>query len=133
MRVPQFAVDWDGTCTEDSWPTMGDWRPGAIEGLHRLTQLGRVVIHTCRIAPVEVDGYTPRPAHLVQMEKDDIRAMLTAAGLHNVEIHDKPWKPSADEYIDNKARRIPARVNAWDKLADTLEALYGKEDASTKR
>lgn len=112
---------------EEKWPGMGDWLPGAVDALRELSRIGQVRIHTCRIAPVEPDEYTPRPAHLVKAEIDGIRKMLDEQGLHAVEIHDKPWKPPASEYIDNKGRRYSGRPGSWKALTKAMVGLYGKE------
>lgn len=127
MNRPAFAVDWDGTCVEDAWPRMGDWLPGAIDGLHQFCELGHVVIHTCRIAPVEfAPPHGPRDPAIVRMEIDGIRKMLDDAGLHEVEIWTHPFKPPAFEYIDNKARRYTGRKGSWKALTETMQALYGR-------
>lgn len=128
MSGKTFAVDWDGTCVEDNWPKQGDWLPGAVRGLWALTRLGSVLIYTCRISPMERGTEdVPRPVAVVQEERNYIRRLLDEQGLHTVRIWDKPWKPSADEYIDNKGRRYLGRPKSWDILADQMQALYGRE------
>lgn len=118
------AVDWDGTCVEDAWPAQGDWLPGAIPVLHELARSGwRILIHTCRIAPVEPDGFTERRPGQVMEEINGIREKLDEAGLTMVEIHTKPWKPSADVYIDNKAVRYAGRPHSWANLLTKLRAI----------
>lgn len=129
MRQRTFAVDWDGTCVTDSWPAMGEWNHGAIEALHAMTELGHVVIHTCRIAPMEVYNQSiPRDPALVQQEINGIRAMLDAQGLHTVEVWTKPYKPPAVEYIDNRARRYAGRRNSWRVITQQMNLLYGKRN-----
>lgn len=126
--VRRFVVDWDGTCTEDSWPKMGAWLPGAIEGLRELLKLGQVTIDSCRINPYEngFGGEVLRPAHITAEAVQSIRTMLDAEGLHAVRIHTTPGKPPGDEYIDNKARRFTGRKKSWDVLVDLMQGLYGK-------
>lgn len=127
MVRPNFVIDWDGTCTEDSWPAMGAWREGAVEGLRRLLKLGTVEIDTCRINPYEfgLDGITLRPASVTAEAIQSVRNMLDAEGLHEVKIHTTLGKPSGDEYVDNKGRRLPPSKKAWKRLVETMEMLYG--------
>lgn len=119
---PRLAIDWDGTCVENKWPAMGDWLPGAIEGLHTLSQFATVIIHTSRIAPLELDERTPRPPGLVQGEINRIREMLDEAGLTGVEVWNKPWKPGATAYLDDKAVRFPGRPGSWKAVVPVLAA-----------
>lgn len=128
MSRPNFCVDWDGTCTEDSWPTMGAWLDGAVEGLRELLKLGTVEIDSCRMNPYEYrqDGVTLRPAAITAQAIQSIRSMLDAEGLHEVRLHTTLGKPSAVEYIDNKARRFTGRKKSWPVLVDLMQGLYGK-------
>lgn len=122
---PRFAIDWDGTFVTDSWPAMGDWMPGAIEALREMLTFADVVVHTCRIAPVEFrTDDVPRDPVLVQQEKQGIRTMLDREGFHEVQIWDKPWKPPADAYIDNKGIHYNGRKGAWKALTERLALQY---------
>lgn len=103
---PVYAVDWDGVCAVEAWPGLGQWLPGATEGLRRLCGRGDVLIHTCRVAPVEPDGVTWRDPVEVGREVARIRRMLNLEGLHKVQIWTKPWKPRADVYLDDRAVRF---------------------------
>lgn len=134
VSTPNFVVDWDGTCAEDSWPKMGKWLPGAVDALRALTKLGTVEIDSCRCNPYEhgFDGITLRPAHITADAILSIRSMLDAEGLHMVRIHTTTGKPSGVEYIDNKARRFTGRKKSWDVLVDLMQGLYGKGDQSTR-
>lgn len=123
-RRPKFAVDWDGTCVENKWPHMGDWLPGAVDALRTLSAWSDLCIYTCRIADCEPDEITRRPVALVQFEKDAIRTMLDAEGLHTVRIHDHPWKPPADAYIDDKGIHYNGRPGAWSALVSRLHVQF---------
>ena len=106
MDKPVYAVDWDGTCVEDGlWPDMGRWLPGAVEALADLAEQGEVIIWSCRTAPVNPDG-TKRTGRAILSDCNQIRRMLDAEGLREVDIHLHPWKPNAAFYIYNKALRF---------------------------
>jgi hypothetical protein len=129
-RLPNIlaAVDWDGTCVENAYPEMGDWLPGAIVGLQQLDELGRIVIHTCRVAPTEADNLTWRDPLDAAAEIAAIRRMLRKRGLEHVEIWTKPWKPSALCYIDDKG--VPPFDGDWgaavDLVTERLEAVIAR-------
>lgn len=108
----RIVVDWDGTCVENAWPAMGDWLPGARTALRQLLDTGwEVVVYTTRLAPVEVDESTPRPETMAR-ETLLIREMLDGAGLQGVAIWNRPWKPGAVVYIDDKAIRYKGSWNS---------------------
>ena len=127
-RHHTIAVDLDGTLLTDSWPYLGTPMPGAIEAMQELQKIANPVIFTCRIAPMEIDGFTPRPAAVVQMEKDKIQHILESHGLRNIPIWDKPWKPLAAAYVDNRAVRYSGRTNSWDVALQQIRALLYKAD-----
>jgi len=104
MERASFAVDWDGCCVHEIWPEMGDWLPGAVTALKRLTARGKVVIYTLRSHPYEMDEKTPRLAKDVFHDLGKIRQMLDLAGLEEVEIYPPDrGKPPAKVYIDDRA------------------------------
>jgi hypothetical protein len=126
---PTFAVDWDGTCVENAWPEMGRWLPGAVEVLRELDSLGTVVIHSCRVAPAEIDGKTWRDPEAVRMEVAGIKSMLAEEGLGHIEVWQRPWKPSALVYIDDKAVNF---YGNWQHVLDVVEArLAFKKESDT--
>lgn len=126
MSKPRWAVDWDGTAATDAWPAFGPWMPGAPEALRKMARHGEIVIHTCRIAPYEqYDINLPRPVAKVQEEKDGIRRMLDAEGLHDVLIWDRPFKPPADLYIDNKGLHYNGRPGAWKAIWNRIAIQHG--------
>jgi hypothetical protein len=97
-------ADWDGTLVHEIWPEMGDWLPGAVTGLKRLTARGKVVIYTLRSHPYEMDEKTPRLARDVAHDLGKIRQMLDLAGLEDVEVYPPDrGKPPAKVYIDDRA------------------------------
>lgn len=122
-----FAVDWDGTCVENRYPEMGDWLPGAVEGLHQLVELGKVVIHSCRVAPAEADNETWRDPLEAAAEIAAIRRMLRKRGLDQIEVWTKPWKPSALCYIDDKGFHFDGDWGAAVDFAQSqLEAVMSR-------
>ena len=110
---PLIAVDYDGTLTENAWPHHGDWKPGALEALRELVKHARVTIFTVRIAPMELDEITERPVQLVQQEVNTIRQRLDDAGLREVTIWQKNYKPPAILFIDDRAIHFNDRPGAW--------------------
>lgn len=125
MGKPPIVIDWDDTLVEGAWPQMGEWNNGAVDALHELRKVARVIVFTSRIAPVQPDGKTRRhPAH-VQGEINGIRAMLDDAGLFDVEIHTDPWKPGAVAYVDDKAVRYAGKPGSWKALTPKLILMTG--------
>lgn len=131
-----IVVDWDGTCVEGVWPKEGDWMPGAVDALRYLSTFCRLVVFSCRTAPVQpFPGHTgeageARDPAEVQREINYIRRMLDEAGLMAVEIHDhtKPYKPGAVAYVDDKAVHYNGRKNAWTRLVPKLAILAHRPD-----
>lgn len=100
----RIVVDWDGTCVEIAYPAMGEWIPGATEGLRKLIDAGlEVVIFSTRLAPVGTDEVTPLLPGKQESEIAHIRRMLDDADLQAVGIWTKPWKPGGRAYVDDKA------------------------------
>jgi len=129
--VPTFAVDWDGTCVANKYPEQGEWLPGAVEALYILDQLGTIIIHSVRVAPVKpfTEGRAiPAPGDeepftdgQPEREVAYIREMLDEVGLGHVEIWRRPYKPPAAIYIDDRAIRY---TGDWDKtIVDVLDVL----------
>lgn len=121
LQVPpmkRIAVDFDGTLVEEVWPGIGDWLPGAVDGLKRLAEeFDEVVIWTCRTAEVDTDEKTPRDN---SDQLDAIWEMLDSAGIPiNVRVWTRPYKPPADVYLDNKAIRFNGDWNV------ALAAVFG--------
>lgn len=114
----RIVVDWDGTCVEIAYPAMGDWIPGAIEGLRKLLDAGlEVMICSTRLAPTEIDEVTPLPPGKRDAEIQAIRQMLDDAGLEEVQIWLNPWKPGGRAYVDDKA--IPF-IRDWEGVTFQL-------------
>lgn len=99
-RDYRVAVDWDGTVVEENWPGIGDWLPGAEAALVLLDVAGfEPVIHSLRFSPFDLDEVTPRDP---QDQLDAVRAKLDASELGFVGLWDKPYKPPAAFYIDDR-------------------------------
>ena len=124
-----FAVDWDGTCVTNAWPEMGEWLPGAVEALRRLSELGTVVIHTCRVAPVDLHTQGSREVQwrdeqAVTEEIRGIKKKLRRRGLDNIEVWTRPYKPPAFVYIDDRGLRFKGD---WGVTLAQVEGLLGLE------
>lgn len=120
-----FAVDWDGTCVTNAWPEMGEWIDGAVDALRRLSELGTVIIHTCRVAPVDLHTQGDRAIAwrselAVSEEIKEIKKKLRRRGLDHIEVWTRPYKPPALVYIDDRGVRFEGN---WDETLDFVEAL----------
>lgn len=126
MARHNVTIDWDGCWVRNTFPEIGEPAPGAIEAMRELQEICNPIIFTCRVAPMEIDSFTPRPAALVQQEKQKITDVLESCGLYNIPIWDKPWKPLAAAYVDDKAVRYNGRSNGWDVALMQVKALLHK-------
>jgi len=94
----KLAIDFDGTCTDNAWPDIGQDVPGAVEALHELSAQGhQLILWTCR------EGQTLDEA--VQWFADrqiDLAGVNEAPG--QTPGQRKVW---ADIYIDDKAAGAP--------------------------
>jgi hypothetical protein len=126
---PVYCVDWDGVCVEESWPEMGDWLPGAIDGLTKLAEKGKTVVFSARCNRLEYDGVTPRPPGASLLEEARIRAMLTEAGLPDVEVYPAGLgKPPAKYYIDDRA----VRHHSWGWTLMTIFAHEAEQNIAAR-
>lgn len=120
-----FAVDWDSTCVENRWPNMGDWLPGAVEGLHQLSAMGNVVIFSCRVAPWELSDWSkPRDIVDVAAEVAAIRRMLRKRDLEHIEVWTRNFKPPALVYVDDKGFRF---TGDWGAVVDFVTEQIEEE------
>lgn len=102
-KLPLVAVDWDNTCVEPRYPAMGEWKPGCITYLTRLTKSCQVVIFTARMNKTEVGG-GPRKTMARGQDYDRIRRMLDDAGFHEIDIWvGEDAKPPAVCYVDDRS------------------------------
>lgn len=113
----RLAVDFDGTIVDREMRL----RPGAAEALLALRAMGHVLIlHSCRCNTLDTIGVTApdvaaeefyatgRVAADVSDQWDrfeEMRAALEAAGLWGLfdEVWQRPGKPIADMYLDDRA------------------------------
>lgn len=125
MKPYAFAIDWDGVCVENAWPAMGRWLPGAARGLHRLKQLGTVIIWSSRVAPLEIHDQGVRE---IRWRSEDVTAeeilaikrKLKRAGLEDLEVWTRPYKPPAIVYVDDRGFKFEGD---WDAVVDYVQAL----------
>lgn len=122
-----IAVDWDGTCVEQTWPEFSPWLPGAPEALRELANEYDVYIWSTRIVGREyLDWHVALPQEEVDAQINYIRQMLNEAGLEDVHIFEAYpgygiGKLSAIAYIDDKA--IQFKGSWGDTLADLRRFL----------
>lgn len=127
MKPPVFAVDFDGTLVEDDkYPDIGEWLPGAANAIRELERHGRVVVFSCRTAPVHHNTEEPRDEIHIDHGIWMMQRKLAEEGLGHLEIWTKPYKPPATVYIDNKG--ISFRGD-WNK---TMEDIYDLITPMTK-
>lgn len=100
-KKERLAIDFDSTLVSESWPEVGEWLPGAVKALKTLAKHYEIVIHTLRVAPVLQDEVTPHKGVADQVAA--ITAMLEGIGLHGVEVWQRPYKPPACAYVDDRA------------------------------
>ena len=127
-----LAVDWDDTCVENEWPGMGLWLPGAVKNLKRLSEHMDICIFTMRTAPVEFGSEIPRDPLDIQWHVDGITYMLEEAGLPDVTIWTKPYKPPAFAFIDDRGIHYNGRKGAWDALYTRVMLTAGLEPVEEK-
>lgn len=125
MNQYAFAVDWDGVCVENAWPEMGEWIPGAIDGLRRLDKLGTIVIHTARVAPFDLHPHGSRELawrdETVTAEAiREVKEKLDEIGLGHIEVWTRPYKPPALIYIDDRGYRFEGD---WNEVVNYVEEL----------
>lgn len=108
---------------------MGEWLPGAVEALRRLQDFGTVVIHTCRVAPLEL--HTQGSREIVWRDEvavtEEVRAIkkkLRRRGLGDIEVWTRPYKPPALVYIDDRGLRFEGD---WTETISQIEKLVGFE------
>ena len=121
----RLCVDWDATLIEESWPEHGDWMPGAVEAMHELKEIYKVVVYTSRTSPMWTDELTKRAPAEVQQEYNEIRRRLDEVGLREVGIWDfrkTPWKPRG-YYVDDRAIHYGGRKNSWKNITGKLIAM----------
>jgi hypothetical protein len=130
-RAHTVVLDWDGTLVPARWPDQPwDFMPGAVEAVNAMHNAGlRQTVHTARMNP-----YDPNTGKLIDpgkvaAEKQYVRAALDRMGLTFVDVWDKPGKPSASAYVDDKAYRYNGvGRRSWYALANTLIMHLAKED-----
>ena len=121
----RVVIDWDGTCVESVYPDEGGWLEGAIDAIKAILASDvEVEILSTRIAPTEVDETALLPEGQVERELAYIRRMLDEAGLQVVGIWQKPWKPGAIAYIDDKG----IRFDDWKQAMRDLEGLLPQKE-----
>lgn len=128
-----IVLDLDGTLLEHAWPDVGNWMPGAIEGVKRLHDAGyHLVIDSSRFHTMEFGtayiNHKKRDPAARQAEINFIREMLDNAGLRYVEIYTDHGKPPASYYIDDRAERYMGHANSWTKVVDKILVREGKLD-----
>lgn len=103
----RIVVDWDGTCVPSEWPGHPGFFPDTVAALRAFLEAGlEVVVLSTRLAPRDIDEQTSLPRVDKERKHRYIRRTLDEAGLHDVLIWRRPWKPGALFYVDDKAVRF---------------------------
>lgn len=127
MRTITLSIDFDGTLVEGDEPLR--WRRGAREFVVAASEAGiELILHSCRC---QIVWYTEMPGDAAEFYRSgrvpeqvtyswDLRAkmlaFLEAEGVRELfQIWDRPGKPGADMYVDDKAE-----LPDWLALADEL-------------
>lgn len=115
----RIVLDWDGTLVPQEWPDHPPMTAEAVLFVEALLHEGwEVVVDSTRLAPCDVDEETMLDKEDTLREWEYIRHELDRQGFHYVKIWDKPWKPGARWYVDDKA--IPFQGN-WDWVLHRIE------------
>lgn len=115
MNKPILAIDFDGTCCDDCWPSVGTIKPGLAEALMQLKDIFQIVIYSCRtnLSLLGRDRYT-----------SDMVDFLKLNNVYYDKIDDgRQGKIFADIYIDNKA--VSFRDN-WPQLCAAIMNVVKK-------
>ena len=125
----RIVVDIDGTIFTQTWPALGTWIPGAANFNRTLLENGyEVMLSSTRLAPTEIDEATPRGQRACDDELNGIRLRLAEEGLQDLPIWDKPWKPGAMAYIDDKGIHADGD---WRRVLKEVARLSGKKVPKT--
>lgn len=123
MRI---AIDFDRTMTTGEEPTV--LRPEAVNAARLLLAAGHtLILHSVRLVPPHAAGY------LDDREPDegdedayafrylDMKRTLEAAHLwdHFV-LWDRPGKPDADIFLDDRAWNVGRTPAAWARIVETF-------------
>lgn len=124
--MKNVALDLDGTIIEKKWPEMGDWLPGAREGIRQLIDSGhRCFIYSARLSSKHPSGDQRDPAEVIAATQA-VRDLLDEAGLHEVDI----WpgdKPFFHILIDDRAMWFPGRKNSWRAMVPKILFRLGEK------
>lgn len=128
--VPTVVLDWDGTLVEQKWPDMGDWMPGAVDGVRRLHEAGcHLIVFSARLSPFDPWTSRRRDPAIGAKDAQQMRAMLDDAGLTFVRIWQLEGKPGADIYLDDKAERFMPTSRGWRAAVDRILLRLDKDEA----
>jgi len=117
-----IVIDWDGTLVPNEWPGQPTtFMPGAEAAMRIFDDAGfKLTVFSARMNP-----YDPVSGKLLDKgnptrEKLYIRDTLDKAGFTYVDIWDKPGKPSAALYIDDKGIRYAGTKGAWKAVTNQV-------------
>lgn len=99
MKSETFAVDFDGTLCENTWPDIGKPKYDIINWLKHLQQSGhKIILWTCRDGMLLVDAIVWCADHGLFFDavNDNLEERIQRFGGNSRKI-------SADYYIDDKA------------------------------
>lgn len=122
MRI---AIDFDGTIAAGTPAVL---RPEAVRALRSMLENGHtLILHSVRLVPPHAAGY------LDDREPDEgddaafferfeeMRRLLFEARLWDFFVlWDRPGKPDADVFLDNRAWNVGPRPDAWARIEETF-------------
>lgn len=124
--MANIALDLDGTLVEKKWPEIGEWLPGAREGVRELLDAGHhCYLYSARLSAYHPSGDPKDPATLLA-QRAAVRQLLDEAGLEEVDIYEGN-KPFWHLLIDDRAMRFPGRRNSWKRIVPAILGRVGSE------
>lgn len=121
---PTIIVDLDGTITESVWPELGEFMPGAVEGLKDILKFANVKVFSTRFHPLDLDEKTPRNYFERKDGIQAVRRKLDDAGLEAITLlTDVIGKPPGIAYVDDRAVRYNGRPGAWKSIVERLAVM----------
>lgn len=117
----KIAVDFDGTIVNSGYPSIGEAKEGAFEGLKELQELGiKLILYTCR---------EDHPTKIYKRYLTDAIDFCKANGVEFDAINENipedfdfvTRKPVADFYVDDRGI---LGIPSWPEIVAIIKAAY---------